>query len=69
MANDINYQALTNETVNPFIEKSSPHNDPHGLDDQTTDTDNEDANRDNSIMIHVVPDTSKGKLSHFIFLK
>lgn len=60
MANDINYQALTNETVNPFIENSSQqHIDGHCI-DETTDTENEDANRDNSIMIHVVPDTSKG---------
>lgn len=61
MANDVNYQALTNETVNPFIEKSShQQNDMHGIDETTIDVDNEDANRDNSIMIHVVPDTSKG---------
>ena len=59
MANhDVNYQALSNEG-NPFIEKSN-----HAtiVDDMTTDTENEDAHRDNGIIIHVVPDTSKGKL-------
>lgn len=59
------YQALSNEPSNPFIEKSS-HHQQHpgdtaiGIDETTTDTDNEDAHRDNGIMIHVVPDTSKG---------
>lgn len=57
------YQALSNEAPNPFIEKSShqQHDTALGIDETTTDTENEDANRDNGeIMIHVVPDTSKG---------
>lgn len=61
MANDVNYQAMTNQQANPFIEKSShPNHVAHVINDETTDTENEDAHRDNSIMIHVVPDTSKG---------
>lgn len=59
MANDINYQALANEG-NPFIEKSS-HDHEAGNDETTTDTEYEDGHRD--VMIHVVPDTSKGKRS------
>lgn len=54
------YQALVDAT-NPFVDNSSQS--PHEtvcLDEQNTDTDNDDANRDNDIMIHVVPDTSKG---------
>lgn len=56
MANDINYQALANEG-NPFIEKSS-HDYEAGIDETTTDTEYEDGHRD--VMIHIVPDTSKG---------
>lgn len=60
MVNDVNYQTLANEQANPFIGKSShPNHEAHVV-DETTDTENEDAHRDNSIMIHVVPDTSKG---------
>lgn len=57
MTNDVNYQALANEG-NPFTDKSSHHEIP-GPDETTTDTENEDGHRD--VMIHVVPDTSKGK--------
>lgn len=75
MANDINYQALANEG-NPFIEKSS-HDHETGIDETTTDTEYEDGHRD--VMIHVVPDTSKGNTStlhrtrtlsqfHFLFV-
>lgn len=54
------YQALA-ESSNPFIENSSPaHHETIGIDETTTDTENEDGNRENGIMIHVVPDTSKG---------
>lgn len=60
MANDINYQALANEG-NPFIEKSS-HDHEAGIDETTTDTEYEDGHRD--VMIHVVPDTSKGERHH-----
>lgn len=59
--NDVNYQALANEPNNPFIDKSSQQHE-IGIDETTTDTENEDGNRDNGIMIHVVPDTSKGEL-------
>lgn len=56
------YQTLT-EVSNPFIENSShPHHEAVGIDETTTDTENEDGHRDNGIMIHVVPDTSKGLL-------
>lgn len=60
MANDVNYQAMANQQANPFIDKSSHPNHEALIIDETTDTENEDAHRDNSIMIHVVPDTSKG---------
>lgn len=60
MANDVNYQAMANKRANPFIEQSSHLNHEAHVIDETTDTENEDAHRDNSIMIHVVPDTSKG---------
>lgn len=53
--NDINYHSLANDG-NPFIEKPSGGT----PDDFTTDTENEEPNRD-GIIIHVVPDTSKGK--------
>lgn len=54
------YQALA-ESSNPFIENSSQaHHQTIGIDETTTDTENEDGNRENGIMIHVVPDTSKG---------
>lgn len=54
------YQALA-ESSNPFIENSSQaHHETIGIDETTTDTENEDGNRENGIMIHVVPDTSKG---------
>lgn len=52
---DINYHTLANDG-NPFIDK--PIN--GTPDDFTTDTENEEPNRD-EIIIHVVPDTSKGK--------
>lgn len=55
--NDINYQALANEG-NPFIEKPTQYD---GTEETTTDTENEDGHRD-GIMIHVVPDTSKGMI-------
>lgn len=61
MANDINYQALANEG-NPFIEKSS-HDHEAGIEETTTDTEYEDGHRD--VMIHVVPDTSKGNNNTF----
>lgn len=63
MTNDINYQALANEG-NPFIEKSSHQHDPCA-EEMTTDTDNEDAHRD--VMIHIVPDTSKGKTNDIYY--
>lgn len=55
------YQALA-ESSNPFIENTSHahHGTTIGIDETTTDTENEDGNRENGIMIHVVPDTSKG---------
>lgn len=53
------YQALA-EVSNPFVENSSQHHETIGIDETTTDTENEDGNRDNGIMIHVVPDTGKG---------
>lgn len=56
------YQAL-DDASNPFVDNSShPHHETVRMDEQTTDTENEDGNRDNGIMIHVVPDTSKGTL-------
>lgn len=62
--NDVNYQALTNEPTNPFADQSSQkqqqQNEAIGIDEMATDTETED-NRDPDIMIHVVPDTSKGK--------
>lgn len=60
MVNDLNYQAMANQQANPFIEKSSPNHEGYVI-DETTDTENDDAHRDNSIIIHVVPDTSKGR--------
>lgn len=62
MANhEINYHSLANEG-NPFVEKPS-----HGTpDDATTDTENEDPHRD-GIIIHVVPDTSKGMFGDGVF--
>lgn len=54
------YQALA-ESSNPFIENPSHvRHETIGIDETTTDTENEDGNRENGIMIHVVPDTSKG---------
>lgn len=54
------YQALV-EASNPFVDKSSHMQcEQIGIDETTTDTDNDDGHRDNGIMIHVVPDTSKG---------
>lgn len=56
--NDINYHSLANDG-NPFIDKPS-----NGTpDDFTTDTENEEPNRD-GIIIHVVPDTSKARWNH-----
>lgn len=63
MTNDVNYQALANEG-NPFTDKSSHQHEVSGIDETTTDTENEDGQRD--VMIHVVPDTSKGE---FLFRK
>lgn len=60
--NDINYHSLANDG-NPFIDK--PNN--GTPDDFTTDTENEEPNRD-GIIIHVVPDTSKGKCPFCILL-
>lgn len=55
------YQALA-EVSNPFVENSSQsHRESIAIDETTTDTENEDGHRDNGIMIHVVPDTGKGK--------
>lgn len=55
------YQTLV-EASNPFVENSSQSPcESVGIDDTNTDdTENDDGNRDNDIMIHVVPDTSKG---------
>lgn len=57
------YQALA-EASNPFVDDTSQSHHEHTaavcIDETTTDTENEDGNRDNGIMIHVVPDTSKG---------
>lgn len=73
--NDVNYQALTNEQTNPFAEKSSQqhknqqqHHETIGIDDMATDTETEDGNRDADIMIHVVPDTSKGNAASLLIL-
>lgn len=73
--NDVNYQALTNEPTNPFTDKSSQqqqhhhhhHHEAINIDDMATDTETEDGNRDPDIMIHVVPDTSKGEICFGIF--
>lgn len=60
------YQALA-DSSNPFIENSSHANhETIGIDETTTDTENEDGNRENGIMIHVVPDTSKGMWSKIL---
>lgn len=56
------YQALADAT-NPFVEHSSHSHHETVVMDETTDTENEDGTRDNGIMIHVVPDTSKGIFS------
>lgn len=61
------YQAL-DEVSNPFVENSSQHHETIGMDETTTDTENEDGNRDNDIMIHVVPDTGKGMRIFELFL-
>lgn len=59
------YQALA-EVSNPFVENSSHPHESIGIDETTTDTENEDGTRDNGIMIHVVDDTSKGLLIFFV---
>lgn len=62
------YQALA-EVSNPFVENSSQsRHESVGIDETTTDTENEDGNRENGIMIHVVPDTGKGKGFCFFFV-
>lgn len=54
------YQALAES--NPFTENASHvRHETIGIDETTTDTENDDGHRENGIMIHVVPDTSKGK--------
>lgn len=54
------YQALA-EASNPFVDDTSQsQHEAVCIDETTTDTENEDGNRDHNIMIHVVPDTSKG---------
>lgn len=60
------YQALA-EVSNPFVENSSQSQSEIAIEDTNTDTENEDGNRDNGIMIHVVPDTSKGTPINFFF--
>lgn len=56
------YQALV-DASNPFVHNSNQlQHESVAIDELTTDTENEDGNRDNGIMIHVVPDTSKGFL-------
>lgn len=69
---EINYNALANEPRNPFVVQQMPPDDGEQTeDDVVTDTDNEDAPRDNGLMIHVVPDTSKGEWNifwHFRFV-
>lgn len=55
MANaDVNYHALTFEG-NPFIQDISEE-----VPNLASDTDNEDTPQHSGLMIHVVPDNSKG---------
>lgn len=56
---EVNYNALANEQRNPFAVQMPP-DEQETEDDGITDTDNDDQPRDSGLMIHVVPDTSKG---------
>lgn len=57
---EVNYNALATEQRNPFVVQQMPPDEGETEDDVVTDTDNEDTPRDTGLMIHVVPDTSKG---------
>lgn len=70
---EVNYNTLAptdDRQRNPFTMQMPADGGPGGgrqpplsetEDDGVTDTDNDDAPRDSGLMIHVVPDTSKGE--------
>lgn len=65
---EANYAALANEQRNPFAVQIGPDEPETTEDDGITDTDNEDTPRDSGLMIHVVPDTSKGAYHYLCVL-